>query len=114
MLSERKYIPNIFPSHVLKKIVHGWSLCTPQFMLYASTSLLFVSYTFTAQKLLIQNKSISSSAITLEITSPDIPDLTLIDLPGITEVAVGNQDDMICEQVLTTGISVRLFDKASP
>ena len=40
--------------------------------------------------------------ITLEITSPDVPDLTLIDLPGITEVAFGGQDDDIVDQVEET------------
>ena len=37
--------------------------------------------------------------ITMEITSPEVPDLTLIDLPGITEVAFGNQDEDIVDQV---------------
>nr|XP_034371323.1 interferon-induced GTP-binding protein Mx1-like [Arvicanthis niloticus] len=34
---------------------------------------------------------ISSELISLEVSSPRVPDLTLIDLPGITRVAVGNQ-----------------------
>ncbi|XP_032132716.1 interferon-induced GTP-binding protein Mx2 [Sapajus apella] len=34
---------------------------------------------------------ISHELITLEITSPEVPDLTIIDLPGIARVAVGNQ-----------------------
>ncbi|XP_075053378.1 interferon-induced GTP-binding protein Mx3-like [Mixophyes fleayi] len=34
---------------------------------------------------------ISSALISLEVISPDVPDLTLIDLPGIARVAVGNQ-----------------------
>ncbi|XP_063495315.1 interferon-induced GTP-binding protein Mx2 isoform X2 [Symphalangus syndactylus] len=34
---------------------------------------------------------ISHELISLEITSPEVPDLTIIDLPGITRVAVGNQ-----------------------
>ncbi|KAL6072489.1 hypothetical protein STEG23_030733, partial [Scotinomys teguina] len=34
---------------------------------------------------------ISSELISLEVSSPNVPDLTLIDLPGITRVAVGNQ-----------------------
>nr|AMW93071.1 myxovirus resistance 1 protein [Hypsignathus monstrosus] len=34
---------------------------------------------------------ISHELITLEVSSPHAPDLTLIDLPGITRVAVGNQ-----------------------
>ena len=53
---------------------------------------------FAAQTLLTQNKNISTTPITLEICSPNVPDLTLIDLPGITEVAFGGQDDMIVEQ----------------
>ncbi|ERE76847.1 interferon-induced GTP-binding protein Mx2, partial [Cricetulus griseus] len=34
---------------------------------------------------------ISDKLISLEVSSPNVPDLTLIDLPGITRVAVGNQ-----------------------
>ncbi|EDM10966.1 rCG52734, isoform CRA_b [Rattus norvegicus] len=34
---------------------------------------------------------ISSDLISLEVSSPHVPDLTLIDLPGITRVAVGDQ-----------------------
>ncbi|XP_037687373.1 interferon-induced GTP-binding protein Mx1 [Choloepus didactylus] len=34
---------------------------------------------------------ISHELINLEVCSPHVPDLTLIDLPGITRVAVGNQ-----------------------
>ncbi|KAM4700046.1 interferon-induced GTP-binding protein Mx2-like [Discoglossus pictus] len=37
------------------------------------------------------NCGVSEDLITLEITSPDVPDLTLIDLPGITRVALPNQ-----------------------
>ena len=56
-------------------------------------------YCISAQTLLTQNKNISTTPITLEITSPDVPDLTLIDLPGITEVAFGGQDEDIVDQV---------------
>uniref|UniRef100_A0A8C3WJC4 Interferon-induced GTP-binding protein Mx2 n=1 Tax=Catagonus wagneri TaxID=51154 RepID=A0A8C3WJC4_9CETA len=34
---------------------------------------------------------ISQELINLEVASPEVPDLTLIDLPGITRVAVGDQ-----------------------
>ncbi|XP_038200836.1 interferon-induced GTP-binding protein Mx1 [Arvicola amphibius] len=34
---------------------------------------------------------ISDKLISLDVSSPNVPDLTLIDLPGITRVAVGNQ-----------------------
>lgn len=34
---------------------------------------------------------ISHELISLEVSSPHVPDLTLIDLPGITRVALGNQ-----------------------
>uniref|UniRef100_H0X0Q9 MX dynamin like GTPase 1 n=1 Tax=Otolemur garnettii TaxID=30611 RepID=H0X0Q9_OTOGA len=37
--------------------------------------------------------------ISLEISSPHVPDLTLIDLPGITRVAVGNQPADIGRQI---------------
>uniref|UniRef100_A0A8C8STG0 Uncharacterized protein n=1 Tax=Pelusios castaneus TaxID=367368 RepID=A0A8C8STG0_9SAUR len=41
---------------------------------------------------------ISQELISLEISSPHVPDLTLIDLPGIARVAVGNQPQDIGEQ----------------
>ncbi|XP_038616145.1 interferon-induced GTP-binding protein Mx1-like isoform X2 [Tachyglossus aculeatus] len=43
--------------------------------------------------------SISEELITLEINSPNVPDLTLIDLPGITRVAVGNQPHDIGKKI---------------
>uniref|UniRef100_A0A8C4VGL8 Interferon-induced GTP-binding protein Mx n=1 Tax=Gopherus evgoodei TaxID=1825980 RepID=A0A8C4VGL8_9SAUR len=42
---------------------------------------------------------ISQEIISLEISSPVVPDLTLIDLPGIARVAVGNQPRDIGEQI---------------
>ncbi|XP_058517587.1 interferon-induced GTP-binding protein Mx1-like [Ochotona princeps] len=42
---------------------------------------------------------ISAELINLEVSSPDVPDLTLIDLPGITRVAVGNQPADIGRQI---------------
>ncbi|XP_063457361.1 interferon-induced GTP-binding protein Mx2 isoform X2 [Pan paniscus] len=45
-----------------------------------------------AQNVMAGNgRGISHELISLEITSPDVPDLTIIDLPGITRVAVDNQ-----------------------
>ncbi|XP_030691315.1 LOW QUALITY PROTEIN: interferon-induced GTP-binding protein Mx1-like [Globicephala melas] len=38
-----------------------------------------------------EGTGISHELISLEVTSPHVPDLTLIDLPGITRIAVGNQ-----------------------
>ncbi|XP_030584889.1 interferon-induced GTP-binding protein Mx-like isoform X2 [Archocentrus centrarchus] len=53
-----------------------------------------------AQDKLVGNGiGISSELITLEIASPDVPDLTLIDLPGITRVAVNGQSENIGEQI---------------
>ncbi|KAJ7320589.1 hypothetical protein JRQ81_020100 [Phrynocephalus forsythii] len=43
---------------------------------------------------------ISQNLITLEITSHDVPDLTLIDLPGITRVAVRDQPQDIGQQIM--------------
>ncbi|KFZ48187.1 Interferon-induced GTP-binding protein Mx, partial [Antrostomus carolinensis] len=43
--------------------------------------------------------AISEELISLEIRSPDVPDLTLIDLPGIARVAVGDQPKDIGEQI---------------
>ena len=54
---------------------------------------------------LAQNKiagdgaGISDELITLEINSPNVPDLTLIDLPGIARVAVKGQPYNIGDQV---------------
>lgn len=42
---------------------------------------------------------ISDDLISLEIASPDVPDLTLIDLPGIARVAVKGQPVNIGDQV---------------
>ncbi|XP_023684691.1 interferon-induced GTP-binding protein Mx3-like [Paramormyrops kingsleyae] len=42
---------------------------------------------------------ISQELISLEISSPDVPDLTLIDLPGIARVAVKGQPENIGEQI---------------
>ncbi|XP_035311913.1 interferon-induced GTP-binding protein Mx1-like isoform X1 [Cricetulus griseus] len=42
---------------------------------------------------------ISDELISLEVSSPNVPDLTLIDLPGITRVAVGNQPADIGYQI---------------
>uniref|UniRef100_A0AAY4EQ39 Interferon-induced GTP-binding protein Mx n=1 Tax=Denticeps clupeoides TaxID=299321 RepID=A0AAY4EQ39_9TELE len=42
---------------------------------------------------------ISDELISLEISSPDIPDLTLIDLPGIARVAVKGQPEDIGDQI---------------
>uniref|UniRef100_A0A672SUL7 Interferon-induced GTP-binding protein Mx-like n=1 Tax=Sinocyclocheilus grahami TaxID=75366 RepID=A0A672SUL7_SINGR len=46
-----------------------------------------------------EGEGISSDMITLEIQSSDVPDLTLIDLPGIARVATGNQPVDIEEQI---------------
>ncbi|XP_041255701.1 interferon-induced GTP-binding protein Mx-like [Onychostruthus taczanowskii] len=43
--------------------------------------------------------AISDQLISLEVRSPDVPDLTLIDLPGIARVAVGDQPKDIGEQI---------------
>uniref|UniRef100_A0A8C2BMP5 Myxovirus (influenza virus) resistance F n=1 Tax=Cyprinus carpio TaxID=7962 RepID=A0A8C2BMP5_CYPCA len=42
---------------------------------------------------------ISDELVTLEISSPDVCDLTLIDLPGITRVPVQGQPDDIADQI---------------
>lgn len=42
---------------------------------------------------------ISNDLISLEIASSEVPDLTLIDLPGIARVAVKGQPENIGEQV---------------
>ncbi|NXV04875.1 MX protein, partial [Cettia cetti] len=45
--------------------------------------------------------AISRQLISLEVRSPDVPDLTLIDLPGIARVAVGDQPKDIGDQIKT-------------
>ncbi|POI33023.1 hypothetical protein CIB84_003224 [Bambusicola thoracicus] len=47
------------------------------------------------------NGDISGELISLEIWSPDVPDLTLIDLPGIAREAVGNQPQDNAQQIKT-------------
>ncbi|XP_073473355.1 uncharacterized protein [Aquarana catesbeiana] len=42
---------------------------------------------------------VSDQLITLEVMSPNVPDLTLIDLPGITRVALPNQPLNIGQQI---------------
>ncbi|XP_069801895.1 interferon-induced GTP-binding protein Mx2-like isoform X2 [Dendropsophus ebraccatus] len=42
---------------------------------------------------------VSEELITLEVESPNVPDLTLLDLPGITRVALANQPKDIGEQI---------------
>ncbi|KAJ8246757.1 hypothetical protein GJAV_G00255060 [Gymnothorax javanicus] len=46
-----------------------------------------------------KGEGISHEMITLEIKSSGVPDLTLIDLPGIARVAVGNQSQDIGDQI---------------
>ncbi|XP_030332173.1 interferon-induced GTP-binding protein Mx-like [Strigops habroptila] len=43
--------------------------------------------------------AVSGELVSLEIWSPDVPDLTLIDLPGIARVPVGEQPKDIGEQI---------------
>ncbi|XP_055016154.1 interferon-induced GTP-binding protein Mx-like [Boleophthalmus pectinirostris] len=53
-----------------------------------------------AQELLAgKGCGISHDLISLDIASPDVPDLTLIDLPGIARVAVKGQPENIGEQI---------------
>lgn len=60
----------------------------------------------TAQNDLAGNTvGISDELVTLEISSPDVCDLTLIDLPGITRVPVQDQPDDIGDQVSVCGVS---------
>lgn len=60
----------------------------------------FPGFCFLAQNTVAgEGVSISHELINLEIRSPEVPDLTLIDLPGIARVAVGNQPRDIGDQV---------------
>lgn len=59
-----------------------------------------MNFPFTAQdEMAGVGLGISDDLISLEIVSPDVPDLTLIDLPGIARVAVKGQPENIGEQV---------------
>ncbi|KAK3928124.1 Dynamin-1-like protein [Frankliniella fusca] len=51
-------------------------------------------------KLAGENKNISSQPIVLKIFSPNVLTLTLVDLPGITKVAVGDQPEDIEDQIV--------------
>ncbi|KAK3928130.1 Dynamin-1-like protein [Frankliniella fusca] len=51
-------------------------------------------------KLAGENKNISSQPIVLKIFSPHVLTLTLVDLPGITKVAVGDQPEDIEDQIV--------------
>lgn len=46
-----------------------------------------------------QNKGISRLPIHLRIYSPDVLDLTLVDLPGLTKIPVGDQPSDIEKQI---------------
>ncbi|KAM5180977.1 interferon-induced GTP-binding protein Mx2-like [Mantella aurantiaca] len=53
-----------------------------------------------AQNIMAGNDNgIRDELITLEIVSPKVPDLTLIDLPGITRIALKNQPSDIVKQI---------------
>ncbi|XP_063069868.1 interferon-induced GTP-binding protein Mx-like isoform X1 [Engraulis encrasicolus] len=54
-----------------------------------------------AQNALAEGKDISHEMINLEIHGTNVPDLTLIDLPGIARVATGNQSHDIEEKIKT-------------
>ncbi|XP_069800636.1 interferon-induced GTP-binding protein Mx2-like isoform X2 [Dendropsophus ebraccatus] len=60
-------------------------------------------------------KGISNELITLEVISPNVPDLTLIDLPGITRIAlpdqpqdIGNQIKQIIKKYITKQETINL------
>lgn len=46
-----------------------------------------------------KSKGISNVPLTLVMKKNGVPDLTMVDLPGITRVAVHGQPENICEQV---------------
>ena len=45
------------------------------------------------------NKSVSPTPIQLTIYSPNVPHLTLVDMPGLTKIAVGDQPQSIVEDI---------------
>lgn len=60
---------------------------------------MFISFSVAQNEITGSSMGISDKLISLELTSANIPDLTLIDLPGITRVALNGQPDNIGEQV---------------
>lgn len=52
-----------------------------------------------AQNEIAGANGISDKLISLEVTSADVPDLTLIDLPGIVRMPVKGQSEDVGEQV---------------
>lgn len=48
------------------------------------------------------NKGISNVPLTLVVKKKGVPNLTMIDLPGITRVAIGDQPENIYEQITGT------------
>ncbi|KAG1735926.1 Dynamin central region-domain-containing protein [Suillus paluster] len=56
-----------------------------------------------------QNKGISKLPISLKIYSPDVLDLTLVDLPGLTKIPVGDQPSDIERQI--RGLVVEYISK---
>lgn len=46
-----------------------------------------------------KGKNISSKPINLKIHSPNVPNLTLVDLPGLTQIAIEGQDKKIVENI---------------
>lgn len=81
-------------------------------MFYLSVCRLFVAQNVLAG----DGVGICDELISLEITSPDVCDLTLIDLPGITRVPVKGQPedigDQVCRQFTRTMKHLcRIFEK---
>ena len=56
-----------------------------------------------------RNRGISNKPINLTVYSPNVMDLTLVDLPGLTKNPVGDQPSDIEQQVLNTFNLTRLF-----
>ena len=47
------------------------------------------------------NKGLSKDPIRLKVYSPEVLDLTIIDLPGVTKIPIGDQPTNIQQQVST-------------
>ncbi|XP_062944694.1 interferon-induced GTP-binding protein Mx1 [Cynocephalus volans] len=90
----------------LKKLVHGeeWKgkISYRDLEIKISDALEVEEEVRKAQTIIAgEGMGISHELINLEISSPHVPDLTLIDLPGITRVAMGNQPADIGYQIKT-------------
>jgi dynamin 1-like protein len=67
--------------------------------------LVIIKFFYQLERLTGKNKGISSKPIHLKICSENVLNLTLVDLPGITKIPVGDQPENIEQQVVELVLS---------